>query len=550
MASPSAYQFDVYISHSPEEREWVDAWLLPRLEEAGLRVYVDYRDSLAGAPRANNIERAMKGSRRTVAVVTPAWVASEWNLFEDALVRSLDPAALRRRLIPIKLKACGLPESLAALEGLDLTAERRWEQGIRRLRRDLEDVVPVAVPWRQDPAEPLWTRWRRWLRRYRREVRRGVVLSLAGWLLLSLTLQLPPFGPSLGWHRLSPQLLHAYRLWRVGEVLLVATDTSFPGCSSTEETGLWRSTDRGATWQKIPMPSLVFDKPDGECDVAAIDGLAYALDEPRRIYATTFDVGLLHSDDAGVTWEQIGGTGLPTALASAAVNPTDPSQLIVTAADRGIFRTLDGGVTWHRLDGQSYCGSPERGSDLPTDFDAGALLYTGTTIYLGSWRDYPNLPQREDGLYASEDGGDCWRRIDDAQGRYNYKALANLPQLPLDLLVLVRDGRAAEGEPTHRLWWVRRNEGRYLSLWETTYVLDDLLITQGQSIWWYVASDLGTVAGGLLDGTKSSNLPRITHCVGCLSDLATDFDGTHPLLLASERVYRLAKVPWYRRLWP
>lgn len=228
---------DVYISHSPDDEEWVDGWLLPRLEAAGLRVYVHYRDSQPGASRQSNIERGMKGSRRTVAVVTPAWLASEWNLFEDTLVRSLDPAALRRRLIPLKLKECELPESLAALESIDLTAERRWEQGIDRLRRDLEDIVPVPAPWRQDPGAPLWTRWRRWLRRYRREVRRGVATGTFAMLLLLLAVGLPPFQDRPGWQALSAEMPQTWRFERSGDVLLVS--------SMTDGTNVCRVTTRG-----------------------------------------------------------------------------------------------------------------------------------------------------------------------------------------------------------------------------------------------------------------------------------------------------------------
>ena len=35
MAKQSGYLYDVFISHSPTDQEWVDEWLLPRLEQAG-----------------------------------------------------------------------------------------------------------------------------------------------------------------------------------------------------------------------------------------------------------------------------------------------------------------------------------------------------------------------------------------------------------------------------------------------------------------------------------------------------------------------------------
>ena len=81
MSKRSEYQYDVLISHSRGDREWVDEWLLPRLEQAGLHVAVDYRDFVVGMPRIENIERMVRNSRRTIVVLTPEWLESEWNSF-------------------------------------------------------------------------------------------------------------------------------------------------------------------------------------------------------------------------------------------------------------------------------------------------------------------------------------------------------------------------------------------------------------------------------------------------------------------------------------
>jgi TIR domain len=50
MATPTADLYDVFISYSPADQVWVRGELLPRLEAAGLRVLVDYRDFAIGAP--------------------------------------------------------------------------------------------------------------------------------------------------------------------------------------------------------------------------------------------------------------------------------------------------------------------------------------------------------------------------------------------------------------------------------------------------------------------------------------------------------------------
>ena len=53
-----ASEFDVFISYSSRDRKWVKTWLLPRLEKAGLRVCIDYRDFKFGVPSLKNIDSA------------------------------------------------------------------------------------------------------------------------------------------------------------------------------------------------------------------------------------------------------------------------------------------------------------------------------------------------------------------------------------------------------------------------------------------------------------------------------------------------------------
>lgn len=56
--------YDVFISHSPADQAWVRDELLPKLERAGLKVAVDYRDFEVGLPRLVNMERLVERSRK------------------------------------------------------------------------------------------------------------------------------------------------------------------------------------------------------------------------------------------------------------------------------------------------------------------------------------------------------------------------------------------------------------------------------------------------------------------------------------------------------
>ncbi|MGE0684496.1 MAG: toll/interleukin-1 receptor domain-containing protein [Candidatus Binatia bacterium] len=112
MAKTSAYQYDVFISYSHLDRPWVEQELLPRIENADLKVCIFYRDFRIGLFSQINMEEAAKNSRHTIAVLTQNWVDSDWSQF-GALVAILnDPVRRSQRLIPLLLKDCRLPERI------------------------------------------------------------------------------------------------------------------------------------------------------------------------------------------------------------------------------------------------------------------------------------------------------------------------------------------------------------------------------------------------------------------------------------------------------
>ena len=57
---PTELQYDVFISYSHADGEWVRGWLLPRLKGAGLSVCIDDRDFDVGVPSRVNMRRAVE----------------------------------------------------------------------------------------------------------------------------------------------------------------------------------------------------------------------------------------------------------------------------------------------------------------------------------------------------------------------------------------------------------------------------------------------------------------------------------------------------------
>lgn len=560
MARQSEYPYDVFISYSPADQEWMEEWLLPRLEQAGLRVAVDTRDFIVGMPRLENIERAIEHSRRTIVVLTPQWLQSEWNSFEALLLRTRDPAARQRRLLPVLLRPCDLPDSIAALEKVDLTAERHWERQIQRLTRDIEDIVPVAAPWTSGRGIRDVAQWRKWLRRYRRPLRWGAVGIIVVWLALFTALQWPPFQPRPVW--IAEETLnapHALVLHNTGTALVVGAANTREGCNISPK-GLWhRPLEPGGVWQESNVGELLCIEERDPPALSDIVALASSPGEPDTVYALTSHSGLLVSTDAGESFQRH-PAGAPELVADnrpllLAVSDRPSLSFWVTGRKEGLLLYRDD--QWARLDGQSDGGC----AGLP-GLTVRSLLVEGDFVLVGSDRR---------GLWLSEDGGQSCRLVFDAAGQYEFYGLWDVsPATHGRTLALVYDWQR---EPRGHIgtWQLLDLCPRPTScspsewrpephpVWDESTPVEDVLVQRadGGEYEWYLVSQFGQVWRGDLSGSQVK-VPGITRCFvwTCDADFTPAEAGGYPYLLATDRagragrVYRFAEGPWWRQLWP
>ena len=71
-------------------------------------------------------------------MLTPDWHDSEWSNFEGLLTQTADPAARRRKLLPVLLRPCKLPSRIAMLTYLDMTEPGMVQRQMPRLIRAME----------------------------------------------------------------------------------------------------------------------------------------------------------------------------------------------------------------------------------------------------------------------------------------------------------------------------------------------------------------------------------------------------------------------------
>ena len=86
------FEFDVFISYSSKDKQWVRGELLNRIEKAGLKAFIDFRDFARGAPSIKECERGVVQCRKTLIVLTPDYIESEWCELEAIMTQTLGPA--------------------------------------------------------------------------------------------------------------------------------------------------------------------------------------------------------------------------------------------------------------------------------------------------------------------------------------------------------------------------------------------------------------------------------------------------------------------------
>jgi hypothetical protein len=95
------YKYDVYVSYSEKDPDttWVWETLLPQFEQASLKVAVSDDVVELGVARVVNVERGMKQARRTLAVISPAFMQNNMAQFESVLGQTMGIEENRTRLL-------------------------------------------------------------------------------------------------------------------------------------------------------------------------------------------------------------------------------------------------------------------------------------------------------------------------------------------------------------------------------------------------------------------------------------------------------------------
>ncbi len=178
--------------------------------------------------------------------------------------------------------------------------------------------------------------------------------------------------------------------------------------------GIWRSTDAGRTWTFAGLPDsrhvarIRVHPTDPDTAWAAVLGHLFGPNEERGVYRTT---------DGGATWERVLFVDAAVGAVDLALDPTNPRILYTTfwrvkrtpyslesgGEGSGLWKSADGGDTWTELTGNP--GLP----DAPIGICGVAVSRSNPDNV------YAIVEAEEGGVFRSRDAGETWTRTNESR---------------------------------------------------------------------------------------------------------------------------------------
>jgi hypothetical protein len=203
---------------------------------------------------------------------------------------------------------------------------------------------------------------------------------------------------------------HVDQIWKLHS----AGDVLYAGVS---EAGLFRSDDRGKSWQPVRGLNDHETQPDWTPGFGGLCLHSVLTDprDPERLWVGISSSGVFRSDDGGSSWKSK-NDGVTKAEAfcvhGLAQDPHDADR-IYRQDHQGMYRSLDGGDSWERIENGLPLGQLTSGGESAFGFPVVVDPHTGAAYAFPLEGDDFRYPF--DGrvrVYRTRDGGESWEGLD------------------------------------------------------------------------------------------------------------------------------------------
>jgi hypothetical protein len=143
-------EWDFFISYTQADRAWAE-WIAWLLEEDHHRVLIQAWDFVGGSNWVQRMRDGVSGAERTVAVLSPDYLESEFGTAEWTAAWTKDPLSAERKLLTVRVKECERPDFLAHIVSTDLFSISESEARTRLRRLIAGAVTGRAKPEQQPP---------------------------------------------------------------------------------------------------------------------------------------------------------------------------------------------------------------------------------------------------------------------------------------------------------------------------------------------------------------------------------------------------------------
>lgn len=144
-----------FISYNKADRSWAE-WIAWQLEEEGYSIILQAWDFRPGSNFVLDMDDATKHAERSILVLSPDYLTSDFTQPEWAEAFRMDPRGKQRTVIPVRVRKCELAGLLASIVYIDLVGCAETEARERLLAAiHLERAKPTTAPADHARVTPL-----------------------------------------------------------------------------------------------------------------------------------------------------------------------------------------------------------------------------------------------------------------------------------------------------------------------------------------------------------------------------------------------------------